>query len=77
MPLSVKFLNIDNTEIPAPNDLKLTLYGWNGGSGGACGGTGSGVWKMILGGDPLKYKSIGFDGWTVANANGGSISFNT
>ena len=32
---------------------------------------------MILGGDPLKYKSIGFDGWTVANANGGSISFNT
>ena len=76
VPLSVKFLNKNDNEIPAPNDLKLTLYGWNGG-GPPCGGIGGGVWRQILGGDPLRYKSIGFDGWTIANANAGYISFNT
>ena len=76
VPLSVKFLNKNDNEIPAPNDLKLTLYGWNGG-GSPCGGIGGGVWRQILGGDPLRYKTIGFDGWTIANANAGYISFNT
>ena len=78
VPLSVKFFNRNDNEISAPNDLKLTLYGWNGGNGASqCGGAGSGVWRQILGGDPARYKSIGFDAWVIANANAGYVSFNT